>query len=143
MPPKEKLTKTDIEVLEHWIRDGAPWPEVKQTAATTASPSARDHIGDAWNDSRNPRNLQSSGGEHETAPFLWRHHKRLHKKILIAHARTIIRAAGKTTVKVKLTKQGSQLLKHSKRLKVTDKTTFTPTGGKPTTRTSTFTLRRR
>jgi len=72
-----------------------------------------------------------------------RHHKRLHKKILIAHARTIIRAAGKTTVKVKLTKQVSQLLKHSKRLKVTDKTTFTPTGGKPTTRTSTFTLRRR
>src|SRR5437868_6358674 len=24
MPPKEKLTKADIQVLEHWIRDGAP-----------------------------------------------------------------------------------------------------------------------
>src|SRR6185436_17370401 len=47
MPPKEKLTKTDITILEKWIRDGAPWPNVSVvTAESKLAPGER--IGDAW-----------------------------------------------------------------------------------------------
>ena len=52
MPPKDKLTKTDIAVLERWIKEGAAWPE----AAVTAAPPlfSGERIGDAWSDPRNP-----------------------------------------------------------------------------------------
>ncbi len=53
MPPKEKLTVTDITVLKRWIRDGAPWPApTTLAAAPPAKPGER--IGDAWSDPRNP-----------------------------------------------------------------------------------------
>jgi len=53
MPPKEKLTKKDVEALERWIRDGAPWPQVRaKPNSSAASPGER--IGDAWTDPRNP-----------------------------------------------------------------------------------------
>jgi hypothetical protein len=52
MPPKEKLTATDIAVLERWISDGAPWPETSTT--TTAAAPSSEKIGDAWTDPRNP-----------------------------------------------------------------------------------------
>src|SRR5687767_15106783 len=53
MPPKDKLTKSDIALLERWIKDGAPWPETKPG---TAPPQvlAGERIGDAWTDLRNP-----------------------------------------------------------------------------------------
>jgi hypothetical protein len=53
MPPKDKLTKADIVVLERWIRDGAPWPETKTGTASPLFP-APERIGDAWSDPRNP-----------------------------------------------------------------------------------------
>ena len=52
MPPKDKLTKTDIAVLERWIKNGAPWPEVKVAEAAPLPQGER--IGDAWSDKRNP-----------------------------------------------------------------------------------------
>jgi hypothetical protein len=55
MPPKEKLTPADVTVLERWIRDGAPWPELAATVPPASRPgAAADQIGDAWNDPRNP-----------------------------------------------------------------------------------------
>jgi hypothetical protein len=54
MPPKEKLTAKDVEVLERWIRDGAPWPETKQAVASTTQSASRARLGDAWSDARNP-----------------------------------------------------------------------------------------
>ena len=53
MPPKEKLTASDIAVLERWITDGAPWPEVK-SVSTVATVATGEKIGDAWSDPRNP-----------------------------------------------------------------------------------------
>lgn len=53
MPPKEKLTPQDIAVLERWISEGAPWPQVeKAEAQPTHAPG--EYLGDAWNDPRNP-----------------------------------------------------------------------------------------
>jgi len=54
MPPKERLTTNDIAVFERWIRDGAPWPksELLANAGTNAAPA--EHVGNAWNDPRNP-----------------------------------------------------------------------------------------
>jgi mono/diheme cytochrome c family protein len=53
MPPKEKLSGRDIDVIERWIRDGAPWP-AEDKANVNASAPKREHIGDAWSDPRNP-----------------------------------------------------------------------------------------
>jgi hypothetical protein len=53
MPPKDKLTKADIAVLERWIKDGAPWPETKTGTASPLLPVG-ERIGDAWSDPRNP-----------------------------------------------------------------------------------------
>ena len=52
MPPKDKLTKADIAVLERWIKDGASWPEIKVAEAAPLPQGER--IGDAWTDKRNP-----------------------------------------------------------------------------------------
>ncbi|HAV61343.1 MAG TPA: hypothetical protein DCY13_03155 [Verrucomicrobiales bacterium] len=54
MPPKEKLTPQDIEVLERWIRDGAPWPDGTAAEALTIHVEPGERIGDAWSDPRNP-----------------------------------------------------------------------------------------
>jgi len=53
MPPKDKLTKADIAILELWIKDGAPWPETK-IGTVSAEPEPGERIGDAWSDHRNP-----------------------------------------------------------------------------------------
>jgi hypothetical protein len=53
MPPKEKLTASDIAVLERWIAEGAPWPEEQVVSPTVAS-GTTERIGDAWSDPRNP-----------------------------------------------------------------------------------------
>ena len=58
------------------------------------------------------------------------------KRVLIASANATVRAGKKTSVKVKLTKAGRKLLKRSKRLKVTTKVTFTPSGGHSVTATN-------
>ncbi len=61
MPPKEKLSTSDIDTLDRWIQDGAPWPAA--LAPSTAAPAARgEQIGDAWSDSRNPI-VQLFGGQ--------------------------------------------------------------------------------
>jgi hypothetical protein len=53
MPPKDKLTKADIAVLERWIKDGAPWPE-RKIPAVVPQVQPGERIGDAWSDQRNP-----------------------------------------------------------------------------------------
>lgn len=52
MPPKDKLTRADIAILERWIKDGAPWPETKWVETVPVVPG--EHLGNAWIDSRNP-----------------------------------------------------------------------------------------
>ncbi|MCK6500346.1 MAG: DUF1549 domain-containing protein, partial [Nitrospira sp.] len=55
MPPKEKLTPTDLAVLERWIVAGAPWPVPDASAEPTAPANhAKERMGDAWSDARNP-----------------------------------------------------------------------------------------
>jgi hypothetical protein len=61
MPPKEKLSGNDIAVLEHWIHDGASWPEAL-TEISHENKSTSDHVGDAWSDPRNPI-VQLFGGQ--------------------------------------------------------------------------------
>ena len=53
MPPKERLTATDVAVLERWIRDGAPWPHTP-SPSTQPTPSPTERLGNAWTDPRNP-----------------------------------------------------------------------------------------
>ena len=53
MPPKDNLSRTDIAVLEQWIRDGAPWLRLS-APVNSASPAPGEAIGDAWSDPRNP-----------------------------------------------------------------------------------------
>jgi hypothetical protein len=53
MPPKDKLGKKDIAILERWIRDGAAWP--KSAVLRSVAPVLNgEKIGDAWSDARNP-----------------------------------------------------------------------------------------
>ncbi len=54
MPPKEKLTARDIDVLEQWIRDGATWPKRIESVSTIPVGTNAAPIGDAWSDPRNP-----------------------------------------------------------------------------------------
>lgn len=43
MPPKQKLSTREIELLEHWVAMGAPWPHVTTTSErTTGQPSEID-----------------------------------------------------------------------------------------------------
>jgi hypothetical protein len=53
MPPKQKLSSSDVAALERWIRDGAPWPNAP-SAVSDAPPKHDESIGDAWSDPRNP-----------------------------------------------------------------------------------------
>jgi cytochrome c551/c552 len=48
MPPKEKLTADQVELLVRWVREGAVWPE------PTSARAASGPLGDAWTDPRNP-----------------------------------------------------------------------------------------
>jgi hypothetical protein len=51
------------------------------------------------------------------------------KPVLVAYGQMTFAAAGAGTIKVKLTAAGKRLLKHAKRLKLTAKGVFTPSGG--------------
>jgi hypothetical protein len=53
MPPKQKLSKSDVAVLERWIRDGAPWPATPSAAGADLI-RGDESIGSAWDDPRNP-----------------------------------------------------------------------------------------
>ena len=64
------------------------------------------------------------------------------KPVLVATGRRTFSAAGTATIKIKLTAAGKRLLKHAKKLKLTAKGTFTPTGKAPITATRTFVLKR-
>jgi hypothetical protein len=70
-----------------------------------------------------------------------KHRHKVKVKTLVADANVKITAAKSYSVKVKLTKAGKKLLKTHKRLKLTSRASFTPTGGKPITTTKTITLR--
>lgn len=61
MPPKDKLAKSEIALLEQWIRDGAAWPVVEPAGAATGRPRG-ETLGDAWSDPRNPI-VKIFGGE--------------------------------------------------------------------------------
>jgi mono/diheme cytochrome c family protein len=57
MPPKEKLSAGELNALEAWIRDGAPWPEglaAKPVKPSFSRTKPAERIGDAWSDPRNP-----------------------------------------------------------------------------------------
>jgi mono/diheme cytochrome c family protein len=53
MPPKQKLSTSDVAALERWILEGAPWPSAPRALQSTpAAPG--EIVGDAWSDPRNP-----------------------------------------------------------------------------------------
>jgi hypothetical protein len=64
------------------------------------------------------------------------------KPILIASGKLTFTAAGTAKMKVALTAAGKHMLKHAKRVKVTAKGTFTPTGMPPINATRSFVLKR-
>ncbi len=43
MPPDEKLTAAELRVLEHWIQQGAAWPESKVLKTITINEKAKTH----------------------------------------------------------------------------------------------------
>ena len=51
MPPKQKLSDHEIEILTNWVEAGAAWPE---TVAMLFEETSGDNIGDAFTDKRNP-----------------------------------------------------------------------------------------
>jgi hypothetical protein len=53
MPPKEKLTRVDVSVLEQWILNGAPWPS-QANLIPDLNLRPGEKLGDAWTDPRNP-----------------------------------------------------------------------------------------
>ncbi len=64
------------------------------------------------------------------------------KPVLVASGQRSFPAAGKATIKVRLTAAGKRLLEHAKRLELTAKGTFTPTGKTPVSATKAFVLKR-
>jgi hypothetical protein len=63
------------------------------------------------------------------------------KPILVAAGQMTFSAPGTALIKVKLTAAGKRLLKHAKRLKLTAKGTFIPTGKAPVVTTRLFVLK--
>jgi hypothetical protein len=64
------------------------------------------------------------------------------KPVLVATGRAKFPKASTLKMRIKLTAPGQLLLKHSQRLKLTARATFTPTAGRAVVATETFTLRR-
>jgi unsaturated rhamnogalacturonyl hydrolase len=62
------------------------------------------------------------------------------RRTLIALASVVFHRPGKATVKLKLTRQGLKLLDVSRKVKITTKASFTPTGGGSTSSTKAATL---
>lgn len=54
MPPKDKLSPGEVQVLERWIRAGAVWVQPEPPAPTALVHSSAERLGDAWSDPRNP-----------------------------------------------------------------------------------------
>lgn len=54
MPPKDPLTGGEIEVLERWVRDGAPWTHPPPSGDAGSSSAENGRVGDAWSDPNNP-----------------------------------------------------------------------------------------
>jgi len=63
------------------------------------------------------------------------------KPILVASGQATITTKGVWKLALKLTARGKSLLKHGRRIKLTGRGTFTPTGGSPVVVTKPFTLR--
>ena len=61
--------------------------------------------------------------------------------MLVATASVTLGQAGKVKLKITLTRKGRKLLKSAKRLKLTEKGSFTPAGGTTTSTTKTITLK--
>ena len=79
-----------------------------------------------------------------TTPGAFQRHASRYTKtmpVVVAKLSVVFHTAGKAKVTLKLTPAGKRLLKHSKRLKLTAKGTFTPTGGVPTTKKNAITLK--
>jgi hypothetical protein len=64
------------------------------------------------------------------------------KPVLVASGHMTFQSAGSARVKIKLTGKGRALLKHSKRLKLTAKGSFTPAGAASTSATKSFSVKR-
>jgi hypothetical protein len=64
------------------------------------------------------------------------------KPVTIASGRVSFTKAEKGKITVRLTAKGKRLLRHAKTLKVTSKSTFTPTVGRAASKLKSFTLRR-
>ncbi|HET6550362.1 MAG TPA: hypothetical protein VFG79_18000 [Solirubrobacter sp.] len=77
-----------------------------------------------------------------TAEVGWYRLRKGRKPLLIAKGRHTFAAAGRVTVRIKLTRAGRRQLRHAKRLHLTAKGTFTPALAAPVTATRRFTLRR-
>ncbi len=43
MPPEEKLTPAEVKILEHWIKEGAVWPESQVLSAPQSADKAKTH----------------------------------------------------------------------------------------------------
>jgi hypothetical protein len=54
MPPRDKLSETEIAVLERWANEGAPWPEPVPVSEAALASTLEARVGDAWTDPRNP-----------------------------------------------------------------------------------------
>ena len=52
MPPKRRLSKSDIAILRNWVSADAPWPTEESPLETTTA--VTEHWGDAWTDPKNP-----------------------------------------------------------------------------------------
>jgi predicted ArsR family transcriptional regulator len=63
------------------------------------------------------------------------------KPVLVAAGQRTFLAAGTAKIKIKLTSAGKRLLNHARKLKLTSKGTFTPTGKTPVTATKVFVLK--
>jgi hypothetical protein len=63
------------------------------------------------------------------------------KPVLIAAGQRAFSAAGTAKIKIKLAAAGKRLLNHARKLKLTAKGTFTPTGKTPVTATKVFVLK--
>jgi mono/diheme cytochrome c family protein len=53
MPPKQKLSETEVAELTAWVQSGAEWPAAASSPATPSA-NAGPPIGDAFTDPRNP-----------------------------------------------------------------------------------------
>ena len=64
------------------------------------------------------------------------------KPVLVANASMTSQNAGVENVQIRLTGRGRALLKHSEHVRLTEKTSFTPTGQPATSASRSFSLRR-